>query len=68
MYHWYILYIHTYAYVQAPVLLLTMANVAVYAYAQPYQKRYINILEVVILVDVLLLLMILSTKVIDKFH
>ena len=43
-----------------------MTNVAVYAYAQPYRKRYINILEVVILVDVLLLLMILSTKVIDK--
>ena len=58
----------TFTYVQAPVLLLTMANVAVYAYAQPYWKRYINILEVVILVDVLLLLMILSTKVIDKFH
>ena len=51
-------------YIQAPVLLLTMTNVVVYAYAQPYRKLYINILEVVILVDVLLLLMILSTKVI----
>ena len=50
-------------YMQAPVLLLTMANVALYAYAQPYQKLYINLLEVVMLVDVLLLLMITSTEV-----
>ena len=49
---------------QAPVLLLTMANVALYAYAQPYQKLYINLLEVVMLVDLSLLLMITSTEVI----
>ena len=49
---------------QAPVLLLTMGYVALYAYAQPYQKLYINLLEVIMLVDVLLLLMITSTEVI----
>ena len=48
---------------QAPVLLLTMAYVAVHAYAQPYQELYINLLEMVTLVDILLLLMITSTKV-----
>ena len=45
---------------QTPVLLLTMANVALYAYAQPYRKLYINLLEIVVLVDLLLLLMITS--------
>jgi len=47
---------------QTPVLLLTMTCVAVYAYHQPYQKRYINILEIVILVDQLLLLMMAPTS------
>ena len=37
-----------------------MANVALYAYAQPYRKLYINLLEIVVLVDLLLLLMITS--------
>ena len=45
---------------QTPVLLLTMANVALYVYAQPYRKLYINLLEIVVLVDLLLLLMITS--------
>ena len=45
---------------QTPVLLLTMANVALYAYAQPYRRLYINLLEIVVLVDLLLLLMITS--------
>ena len=49
-----------YIIMQTPVLLLTMANVAVYAYAQPYGKLYINLLEIVMLVDLLLLLMITS--------
>ena len=53
-------------YVQAPVLLLTMFNVALYAYAQPYKIMYINLMEVTMLVDMLLLLMITSTKVILK--
>ena len=51
-------------YIQAPVLLLTMANVALYTYAKPYQKLYITLVEVIMLVDVLLLLMFTSTKVI----
>ena len=50
-------------YTQAPILLLTIAYLGLYAYAQPYQKLYINLLEIVILVDVLLLLMITSTEV-----
>ncbi|XP_065904297.1 uncharacterized protein [Dysidea avara] len=45
-----------------PVLLLTMTCVAVYAYYQPYQKQYINVLEIVILVDQLLLLMMAPTS------
>ena len=49
-----------YIIMQTPVLLLTMANVALYAYAQPYRKLYINLLEIVVLVDLLLLLMITS--------
>ena len=44
-------------------MLLTMTYVALYAYAQPYQISCINLLEVVMLVDILLLLMIASTKV-----
>ena len=44
-------------------MLLTMAYVVLYAYAQPYEILYINLLEVVLLVDILLLLMISSTKV-----
>ena len=53
-----------FSYIQCPVLLLQMVYVALYAYAQPYQKLYINLLEVVILVDLSLLLMITSTEVI----
>ena len=41
-----------------------MANGALYTYAKPYQKLYITLVEVIVLVDVLLLLMITSTKVI----
>ena len=41
-----------------------MANVALYTYAKPYRKLYITLLEAIMLVDVLLLLMITSTKVI----
>jgi len=48
---------------KAPVLLLTMINVALYVYAQPHQKLYVNLLEAVMLVDILLLLIIISTKV-----
>ena len=51
-------------YIQAPILLLTIAYVGLYAYTRPYQKLYINLLEIVVLVDVLLLLMITSTEVI----
>ena len=40
-----------------------MAYVTLYAYAQPYQIPYANLLAVVFLVDVLLLLMIISTEV-----
>ena len=40
-----------------------MAYVTLYAYAQPFQELYINLLAVVLLVDVLLLLMITSTEV-----
>ena len=54
------IYVHLFLHMQTPVLLLTMANVAVYAYAQPYRKLYINLLEIVVLVDLLLLLMITS--------
>ena len=43
-------------YSQAPVLLLTMVNVALHAYVQPYRKLYVNILETVILVDIILLI------------
>ena len=41
---------------QTPVLLLTMLNVALHAYVQPYQQLYVNILETVILVDIILLI------------
>lgn len=51
-------------YIQCPVLLLQMAIVALYAYAQPYQKLYITLLEIIMLVDLSLLLMITSTEVI----
>ena len=43
-------------------MLLIMINVAVYAYIQPYQKFYINILEVTTLVVVLLMLIIATTR------
>ena len=56
-------YMYLFVYTQAPVLLLTMAYVTLYAYAQPYQIPHANLLAVVLLVDVLLLLMIISTKV-----
>ena len=52
-------------YTKAPVLLLTMAYVTLYAYDQPFQELYINLLAVVLLVDILLLLMITSTEVND---
>ena len=38
-----------------------MIYVAVYSYIQPYKSWYINILEVVLLVDLLLILTISST-------
>ena len=46
---------------QAPVLLLTMVYVAMFAYLQPYHSLYINILELFMLVDIMLQLMIAST-------
>ena len=49
---------------QAPVLLLTMVYVAIYAYLKPYRSLYINVLEVFTLVDIMLQLVIAST---DKF-
>ena len=57
------MYMCLFIYTQAPVLLLTMAYVTLYAYAQPYQIPYANLLAVVLLVDILLLLMIISTEV-----
>jgi len=39
-------------------MLLIMTYVAIYAYIQPYQKFYINVLETVTLVDILLMLVI----------
>ena len=41
---------------QTPVLLLTMVNVALHAYVQPYRQLYVNILETVTLVDIILLI------------
>ena len=38
------------------MLLLTMVNVALQAYVQPYRQLYVNILETVILVDIILLI------------
>ena len=43
-------------YSQAPVLLLTMVNVALQAYVQPYRQLYVNILETITLVDIILLI------------
>ncbi|XP_065906418.1 uncharacterized protein [Dysidea avara] len=45
-----------------PVLLATMVCTALYAYIQPYQNFYVNILETVVLTDLLLLLTIASTE------
>ena len=50
-------------YSQAPVLLLTMVNVALQAYVQPYRQLYVNILETITLVDIILL--ITSVLIID---
>ncbi len=47
---------------QAPVLLLTMVYVAVFAYLKPYRSFYINVLEVFTLVDIMLQLIIASTQ------
>lgn len=44
------------------MLLLTMVYVAVFAYLKPYRSFYINILEVLILVDIMLQLTIASTR------
>ena len=38
-----------------------MTYVAVYAYVQPYRKFYVNILETVMLIDILLMLIIASS-------
>ena len=48
---------------QTPVLLLTMVNVALHAYVQPYRQLYVNILETITLVDIILL--ITSVLIID---
>ena len=48
---------------QTPVLLLTMVNVALQAYVQPYRQLYVNILETITLVDIILL--ITSVLIID---
>ena len=56
---------------QAPVLLLTMVYVAIFAYLKPYRSFYINVLEVFTLVDIMLQLMIASThqlKVLSNGH
>ncbi|XP_065907815.1 uncharacterized protein [Dysidea avara] len=45
-----------------PVLLATMVCTALYAYIQPYQNFYVNILETVVLTNFLLLLTITSTE------
>ena len=50
-------------YSQTPVLLLTMINVALQAYVQPYRQLYVNILETITLVDIILL--ITSVLIID---
>ena len=61
-YTWTAVSINTFTCTQAPVLLLIMTCVAVYAYYQPYQTQYINVVEIVILVDQLLLLMMAPTS------
>ena len=48
--------------------ILTMTCVAVYAYYQPYQTQYINVVEIVILVDQLLLLMMAPTSQFKVTH
>ena len=50
---------------KAPVLLLAMVYVTVFAYLKPYCSFYINVLEVFTLVDIMLQLTITST---DQFR
>ena len=52
---------------QAPVLLLTMVYVAVFAYLKPYRSFYINVLEVFTLVDIMLQLIIASTQQLEVY-
>ena len=47
---------------QAPTILLLMIYVLLYGYVQPFRLKYVNVLEFVFLVDILLLQMIKSTN------
>ena len=46
---------------QIPVLLCTIIYTAAYAYIQPFENLWVNILEATIQVDILLMLVISST-------
>ena len=50
---------------KAPVLLLTMVYVTIFAYLKPYRSFYTNVLEVFTLVNIMLQLTITST---DQFR
>jgi len=46
---------------QIPILLCTIIHTAIYAYVQPFDNQWVNILETTVLVDILLMLAISST-------